>query len=255
MRSAPAGLPQLEAGGPLTAVCLAPTGSSPPPGVTPNLYKSVRSSRDLAAPPPGHAQTSADLPSPSTLGALAGTVPPLSQAGLAPESPREGHHQGRSTSSVRPAWAHRASPFSFPPARFLFPRSPSCPDPERAPGLGPHPEHQLPGLRPRHADPGATRLAGNRGPRGRERRRGGGAGGKGRPGGGHVCGGGAEEASGRRVRIRHRLPGSGQRRSVGVGAPFYRGGGQILSSRAGFSPSPREAKGSLHQVKGCLPAG
>ncbi|XP_056898070.1 membrane-associated guanylate kinase, WW and PDZ domain-containing protein 1 isoform X5 [Takifugu flavidus] len=65
-------------------------GSSPPSGVTPNLYKPLQSSRDLAAPSLSHAQTLANLPSPST-GALVGAIPPLSQAGMALESPQEGH--------------------------------------------------------------------------------------------------------------------------------------------------------------------
>ncbi|XP_070823981.1 membrane-associated guanylate kinase, WW and PDZ domain-containing protein 1 isoform X2 [Chaetodon trifascialis] len=61
------------------------------PLVTPNLYKPL--------PSPSHPRTLADLPSPST-GALVGGVPPLTQAGLALESPQEGHlpapgtHQG-----------------------------------------------------------------------------------------------------------------------------------------------------------------
>ncbi|XP_042265213.1 membrane-associated guanylate kinase, WW and PDZ domain-containing protein 3 isoform X4 [Thunnus maccoyii] len=68
------------------------------PVVTPNLYKPLPSPHSLATPS-SHPPTSADLPSPST-GALVGGVPPLSQAGLALESPQEGHlpatgtHQG-----------------------------------------------------------------------------------------------------------------------------------------------------------------
>ncbi|XP_035512184.1 membrane-associated guanylate kinase, WW and PDZ domain-containing protein 1-like [Morone saxatilis] len=69
------------------------------PAVTPNLYKPLPSPHSLVSPSSSHPQTLADLPSPST-GALVGGVPPLNQAGLAPESPQEGHlpapgtHQG-----------------------------------------------------------------------------------------------------------------------------------------------------------------
>lgn len=69
------------------------TGAGSPSAVTPNLYRLVQPSHDPAPavpPPSGHAQTSTNLPSPPT-GALAGAVPPLSQAGLALESPQEGH--------------------------------------------------------------------------------------------------------------------------------------------------------------------
>ncbi|KAM7411128.1 hypothetical protein PAMA_021217 [Pampus argenteus] len=62
-------------------------GSSPV--VTPNLYKPLPSPHNLATPS-SHPPTSADLPSPST-GALLGGVPLLSQAGMALESPQEGH--------------------------------------------------------------------------------------------------------------------------------------------------------------------
>lgn len=81
-------------------MCLTPTGPSSPLAVTPNLYKPVLFSHDLTSPSSAHAQTLANLPSPS-MGALAGTIPPLSQAGLALESPQEGHlpapglHQGK----------------------------------------------------------------------------------------------------------------------------------------------------------------
>uniref|UniRef100_A0A3Q2ZKL1 MAGI family member, X-linked a n=2 Tax=Kryptolebias marmoratus TaxID=37003 RepID=A0A3Q2ZKL1_KRYMA len=67
------------------------------PVVTPNLYKPLPSPHVLTRP--SSSSTPADLPSPSTDASLGG-VPPLSQAGLAPESPREGHlpspgtHQG-----------------------------------------------------------------------------------------------------------------------------------------------------------------
>ncbi|XP_070695919.1 membrane-associated guanylate kinase, WW and PDZ domain-containing protein 3-like [Pempheris klunzingeri] len=69
------------------------------PVITPNLYKPLPSPHGLATPSSPHAPTLADLPSPST-GALVGGVPPLNQAGLALESPQEGHlpasgtHQG-----------------------------------------------------------------------------------------------------------------------------------------------------------------
>lgn len=112
----------------LIAVCLPPTGSSPPSGVTPNLYKPLEFSRDLAAPSSSHAQTLANLPSPST-GALVGAIPPLSQAGMALESPQEGHlpapgiHQGNAHQpTVR---AHRG-PFPLTTNPFSFPRSGSC---------------------------------------------------------------------------------------------------------------------------------
>ncbi|GAA6215677.1 membrane-associated guanylate kinase, WW and PDZ domain-containing protein 1-like [Lates japonicus] len=77
------------------------------PVVTPNLYKPLPSPHGLATPSPSHPPTSADLPSPST-GALVGGVPPLSQAGLALESPQEGHaltpgtHQGAPTPAQTP---------------------------------------------------------------------------------------------------------------------------------------------------------
>uniref|UniRef100_A0A3P8U8L1 MAGI family member, X-linked a n=1 Tax=Amphiprion percula TaxID=161767 RepID=A0A3P8U8L1_AMPPE len=70
------------------------------PAVTPNLYKPLPSPHGLTTPSSSsHPTTSADLPSAST-GALVGGVPPLNQAGLALESPQEGHlpapgnHQG-----------------------------------------------------------------------------------------------------------------------------------------------------------------
>ncbi|KAM7405356.1 hypothetical protein PAMP_012624 [Pampus punctatissimus] len=62
-------------------------GSSPV--VTPNLYKPLPSPHSLATPS-SHPPTSADLPSPST-GALLAGVPLLNQAGMALESPQEGH--------------------------------------------------------------------------------------------------------------------------------------------------------------------
>uniref|UniRef100_A0A673AEQ6 MAGI family member, X-linked a n=1 Tax=Sphaeramia orbicularis TaxID=375764 RepID=A0A673AEQ6_9TELE len=58
------------------------------PVVTPNLYKPLPSPHGLA-PSSSHSPSSADMPSPPT-GALVGGVPPLSQAGLALESPHEG---------------------------------------------------------------------------------------------------------------------------------------------------------------------
>ncbi|KAK2850932.1 hypothetical protein Q5P01_007208 [Channa striata] len=58
--------------------------------VTPNLYKPLPSPQGLVSPSSSHPPTSADLPSSST-GALVGGVPPLNQAGLAPESPHDGH--------------------------------------------------------------------------------------------------------------------------------------------------------------------
>lgn len=111
--------------GSLIAACLAPTGSSPPSGVTPNLYKPLQSSRDLAGPSSSHAQTLANLPSPST-GALVGAVPPLSQAGMALESPQEGHlpapgaHQGK---AHRPTVGAHGGRFPLPTNPFSFPRS------------------------------------------------------------------------------------------------------------------------------------
>ncbi|XP_040904535.1 membrane-associated guanylate kinase, WW and PDZ domain-containing protein 3 isoform X3 [Toxotes jaculatrix] len=69
------------------------------PVVTPNIYKSLPTPHGPTTPSSSHPSTSTDLPSPST-GALVGGVPPLSQAGLALESPQEGHplapgtHQG-----------------------------------------------------------------------------------------------------------------------------------------------------------------
>ncbi|XP_069572658.1 membrane-associated guanylate kinase, WW and PDZ domain-containing protein 3-like isoform X2 [Brachyistius frenatus] len=68
------------------------------PSVTPNLYKPLTSPLGPTTPS-DHPPTSADMPSLST-GALVGGVPPLNQAGLALESPQEGHlpapgtHQG-----------------------------------------------------------------------------------------------------------------------------------------------------------------
>uniref|UniRef100_A0A3Q3S5T7 MAGI family member, X-linked a n=1 Tax=Mastacembelus armatus TaxID=205130 RepID=A0A3Q3S5T7_9TELE len=68
------------------------------PVITPNLYKSLTSPHGPPTSSSSH-PTLADLPSPST-GALMGGVPLLSQAGLTPESPKEGHlsspgiHQG-----------------------------------------------------------------------------------------------------------------------------------------------------------------
>uniref|UniRef100_A0A7N6BLK0 MAGI family member, X-linked a n=2 Tax=Anabas testudineus TaxID=64144 RepID=A0A7N6BLK0_ANATE len=60
------------------------------PVVTPNLYKPIPSPHGLANPSSPHAPTATNLPSPST-GALVGGIPLLNQAGLAPESPQEGH--------------------------------------------------------------------------------------------------------------------------------------------------------------------
>lgn len=86
--------------------CLTPTGHISSPVITPNLYKSVASPHGLLTPSSSHPPQLADLPSPST-GALAGGVPPLNQAGLAPESPQEGHpaapgtHKGIRTSVQR----------------------------------------------------------------------------------------------------------------------------------------------------------
>ncbi|XP_022619622.1 PDZ domain-containing protein MAGIX [Seriola dumerili] len=74
-------------------------GPASSPVVTPNIYKPLPSPHSGATPTSSHPPTSADLPSSST-GALVGGVPPLSQAGLALESPQEGHplasgtHQG-----------------------------------------------------------------------------------------------------------------------------------------------------------------
>lgn len=70
--------------------CLTPTGHISSPVITPNLYKSVASPHGFVTPSSSHPPQLADLPSPST-GALAGGVPPLNQAGLAPESLQEGH--------------------------------------------------------------------------------------------------------------------------------------------------------------------
>ncbi|KAM9342903.1 membrane-associated guanylate kinase, WW and PDZ domain-containing protein 3 [Pholidichthys leucotaenia] len=58
--------------------------------VTPNLYKPLPSPHGPTSPSSSHHPVSANLPSPST-GALVGDIPPLSQAGLALESPQEGH--------------------------------------------------------------------------------------------------------------------------------------------------------------------
>ncbi|XP_041801700.1 membrane-associated guanylate kinase, WW and PDZ domain-containing protein 3-like [Chelmon rostratus] len=69
------------------------------PLVTPNLYKLLPSPHNPVTPSSSHPLNLTDLPSQST-GALVGGVPPLTQAGLAPESPQEGHlpapgtHQG-----------------------------------------------------------------------------------------------------------------------------------------------------------------
>ncbi|XP_029974738.1 membrane-associated guanylate kinase, WW and PDZ domain-containing protein 1 [Salarias fasciatus] len=74
------------------------------PVVTPNIYKPLSSPHGPTTPSSSsssssHLPTSSDLPSPST-GALVGGVPPLSQAGLALGSFKEGHlpapgtHQG-----------------------------------------------------------------------------------------------------------------------------------------------------------------
>ncbi|KAM8754662.1 membrane-associated guanylate kinase, WW and PDZ domain-containing protein 3 isoform 2-T4 [Acanthopagrus schlegelii] len=65
-------------------------GPASSPVVTPNLYKPLPSPHGPVTPSSSHPQTLADLPSPST-GALVGGVPPLNQAGLAPESPQEPH--------------------------------------------------------------------------------------------------------------------------------------------------------------------
>ncbi|XP_028265426.1 membrane-associated guanylate kinase, WW and PDZ domain-containing protein 3-like [Parambassis ranga] len=64
-------------------------GTVSSPAVTPNLYKPLPSPHSIG-PSSSHPPTSANLPSPST-GALVGGIPLLSQAGLAPESPQEGH--------------------------------------------------------------------------------------------------------------------------------------------------------------------
>ncbi|XP_026009243.1 membrane-associated guanylate kinase, WW and PDZ domain-containing protein 1 isoform X3 [Astatotilapia calliptera] len=69
------------------------------PVVTPNIYKRLIIPHGMTGPSSSHPNTSADMPSPST-GALVGGIPPLSQAGLALESPQEGqlpaagNHQG-----------------------------------------------------------------------------------------------------------------------------------------------------------------
>lgn len=118
---------------------LPPTGPISSPVVTPNLYKPLPSPHSLATPSSSHPPTLADLPSPST-GALVGGVPPLNQAGLALESPQEGHlpapgtHQGNYT----PAWGSvpfsKAADFPSWSSRFyqsdssLFSRGHSCPD-------------------------------------------------------------------------------------------------------------------------------
>lgn len=132
----------------------------PPPGpmcspvVTPNLYKALPSPHGLATPSSSHPPTSANLPSPST-GALVGGVPPLSQAGLVLESPQEGQlpvpgtHQGNCPDlvlieSFLSVCSHQCVSSSSDSS--LFSRAPSSPDAKRAPSLGPHPEHQLPGL-------------------------------------------------------------------------------------------------------------
>ncbi|XP_030278581.1 LOW QUALITY PROTEIN: membrane-associated guanylate kinase, WW and PDZ domain-containing protein 1-like [Sparus aurata] len=65
-------------------------GPASSPVVTPNLYKPLPSPHGPVTPSSSHPQTLADLPSPSR-GALVGGVPPLNQAGLAPESPQETH--------------------------------------------------------------------------------------------------------------------------------------------------------------------
>ncbi|XP_036959774.1 membrane-associated guanylate kinase, WW and PDZ domain-containing protein 1 isoform X2 [Acanthopagrus latus] len=65
-------------------------GPASSPVVTPNLYKPLPSPHGPVTPPSSHPRTLADLSSPST-GALVGGVPPLNQAGLAPESPQEPH--------------------------------------------------------------------------------------------------------------------------------------------------------------------
>ncbi|KAF7649415.1 hypothetical protein LDENG_00141560 [Lucifuga dentata] len=62
-------------------------GPASSPIVTPNLYKPLPSPVSPASS--SHPPVSAKLPSPST-GALVGGIPPLSQAGLALESPQEG---------------------------------------------------------------------------------------------------------------------------------------------------------------------
>ncbi|KAK2898189.1 membrane-associated guanylate kinase, WW and PDZ domain-containing protein 3 isoform X2 [Channa argus] len=69
--------------------------------VTPNLYKPLPSPHGLTNASSSHSTTLADLPSPS-MGALVGGVSPLNQAGVALESPQDGHlpapgsHQGAS---------------------------------------------------------------------------------------------------------------------------------------------------------------
>lgn len=86
--------------------------------MTPNLYKPLQFSHDLTTPSSSHTQTLANLPSPST-GALAGTIPHLSQAGLALESPQEGHlpasgmHQGKAHERVKVHDLTQANSFTF----------------------------------------------------------------------------------------------------------------------------------------------
>nr|XP_020470618.1 membrane-associated guanylate kinase, WW and PDZ domain-containing protein 1-like isoform X2 [Monopterus albus] len=69
------------------------------PVINPNLYKPLTPPHGLPNATCSHPPTSTDLPSPST-GALVGSAPPLSQAGLALESSQEEHllppltHQG-----------------------------------------------------------------------------------------------------------------------------------------------------------------
>lgn len=85
---------------------LTPPGSISSPVVTPNLYKPLPSPHGPVTPSSSHPSSSADLPSPS-MGALVGGVPPLNQAGLALESPQEGHlpasgaHQGNCLAQCR----------------------------------------------------------------------------------------------------------------------------------------------------------
>jgi len=139
---------------------LPPTGPMSSPVVTPNLYKPVPSPHSLATPSSSQPPPLADLPSPSA-GALVGGVPPLNHAGLVLDSPQEGHlpapgtHQGNCPDRVllvSPPCPTVSNSLT-PPCRS---RSHSCPDSKRAASLGPHPEHQFPGLRSRDADLGAT---------------------------------------------------------------------------------------------------
>ncbi|XP_041859806.1 membrane-associated guanylate kinase, WW and PDZ domain-containing protein 1 [Melanotaenia boesemani] len=86
------------------------------PVVTPNLYKPMSSPHISTTPSSSsHPPTSADMPSPS-IGALLGGVPLLSQAGLALESPKEGHLPAPGTHQGAP---HPQTP-NGPPASALI---------------------------------------------------------------------------------------------------------------------------------------